>query len=170
MPVTERYPFSRRVLHWLSAAVILWATLSGFTLALVELPPALEDGIGAFNVVATLLFIPFFLLRLGLAVSQKKPASAELTVRQQRLAAAGHQALYITVLLVLLSGVCMMERPLPLFGLMQLPPLLTPSPVTHFFSLLHHYACALLALLVAGHVAAVVMHQRRGVRVMHRML
>lgn len=168
--MTERYSLSRRVLHWLSAAVILWATASGFTSALATLPPVVEQTIGAFNVALTLLFIPVFGLRLWLAVSGHKPSTPGLSRRQQRTAAAGHWLIYSAVVLVLFSGFSMMERPMTVFGLFELAPWLPPSAATRFFSHLHHYSCALLALLVAGHIAAVLLHQQRGVRVMSKML
>lgn len=167
---SPRYSLSRRVLHWLSAVVILWALLSGFTMALAPLPESLHQFIAAFNVATTLVFIPFFVLRLWLALRQGKPALDALNGRQQRLANAGHQAIYALVLLVLISGVLMMERPMPVYGLLSIEPLLSPSGWTHFFALLHRTGSVLLALAVAGHIAAVVKHQRQGIVLLQRML
>ncbi len=165
-----RYSALRRTLHWLSALVIIWATVTGFMLAFLVLPEALEQWLGTFNVALTLVFMPFFLLRLWLALTRKKPPTPALTTRQVRLAAYGHGLIYGTVLTVLVSGVSMMERPVSVFALLELPPLFKAGAVTAAFSALHHYACALLALLVLGHIAAVIVHQRRGVRLMQKML
>ena len=165
-----RYCRVRRSLHWLSALVIIWAIVTGFSLAFFSLSPAVERWLGHFNVTLTLLFIPFFLLRLTLACIQKKPETLELSRRQLWLAACGHWLIYATVLTVLVSGVCMMERPVSVFALAQLDPLFKAGEVTRAFSVVHHYSCALLALLVLGHIAAVIVHQRRGIRLMQKML
>lgn len=153
-----RYSGLRRSLHWLSALVIIWALISGTCLAFFPLTADVQQWLGRFNVALTLLFIPFFLLRSVLAV------------RQQRLAATGHGLIYVVVLAVLFSGVFMLERPAPVFGLTELMPPLRTGAATAFFAALHHYSCALLALLVLGHIAAVIVHQRRGIRLLQKML
>ncbi|WP_430460484.1 cytochrome b [Thalassolituus sp. LLYu03] len=165
----SRYSRARRLLHGVSAVIILWALGSGFTLATVPLTASLHDRIAAFNVATTLLFIPFFMVRTLLALWQGKPAHHALSAQQQTLANAGHVAIYGCVLVVLFSGVLMMERPVPVFGAYTFGPLLPASSVTQAFSGLHRVASGLLALLVAGHLLAVPMHQRRGVRLLQRM-
>lgn len=165
-----RYSGLRRSLHWLSALVIIWALISGTCLAFFPLTADVQQWLGRFNVALTLLFIPFFLLRSVLAVLQPKPVTTALTVRQQRLAATGHGLIYVVVLAVLFSGVFMLERPAPVFGLTELMPPLRAGAATAFFAALHHYSCALLALLVLGHIAAVIVHQRRGIRLLQKML
>lgn len=166
----ERYPLMRRILHWLSAVIILWALVSGFTLALTDVPESVHQWIAAFNVATTLVFFPFFVLRLTLALVQKKPSTPGLTALQQRVAGWGHQAIYAAVLLVLVSGVLMMERPMPVYGLATLQPLLEPSSVTYAFAIIHRISCAALALLVVGHIAAVVVHKRQGVTLLYKMV
>ena len=166
----ERYPFMRRMLHWLSAAIILWALCSGFTLALTDVPESVHQWIAAFNVATTLVFFPFFLLRLMLALVQKKPSTPGLTPLQQRLAGWGHQAIYAAVLVVLVSGVLMMERPMPVYGLATLQPLLDASVVTYGFAILHRISSVVLALLVVGHIAAVIRHKRHGIPLLYKMV
>ena len=59
----SQYNRPMRVLHWVSAAVILWALATGFSVSLLNLPLALKSGISFINVSLTFIFIPVFILR-----------------------------------------------------------------------------------------------------------
>lgn len=167
---TARYSRPRALLHWGSALVILWATVTGFAVALLDLPPALSAAIGFINVSLTTLFIPFFVLRIGYALAQPGPDDiAHGNSLGRFLTQAGHLALYIATALVLASGVLMMDRPIDLFGLVTLPQPFTEPLLIEFFNASHRVFCVLLALLVAGHIGAVVIHQMRGHPVLDRM-
>lgn len=167
---TLRYSRPRALLHWGSAIVILWATLSGFANALLELPEPLSTSIGFINVSLTGLLIPFFVLRIGYALAHPGPAHApQGNALGSFLAKAGHLALYIATALVLVTGVLMMGRPIDLFGLASLPQPLTEPVLTGFFNRSHRMVCVVLALLVAGHIGAVALHHLSGQPVLARM-
>lgn len=165
------YSKPRRLLHWCSALIIIWASVSGFAVALLEMPHALESSITFINVSLTTLLIPLFALRIFFAVAH--PAPAEPTMigpASQVLAKLGHLALYITTTLVLVTGVLMMNRPIDFFGLMTFPQPLEAPLLLDFFNTVHRACCVVLALLVLGHVGAVLLHHVRGHGVMQRML
>lgn len=169
MPGHPHYPAPARLLHWLCAPVIVWALVSGFALACGILPPPLAAAIPPFNVALTTLLIPVFLLRVAYRLSFRAPA-LPLPARQRRLAHAGHLLLYLATTTSLASGVLMMERPVILPGGVVLPAMLDAGPVTQAFAMVHLSSNVALALLVAGHIAAVYRHQRRGLNVLARML
>ncbi|MGE7957943.1 cytochrome b [Pseudomonas sp. NPDC089530] len=164
------YAKPRRLLHWTFAAVVLWATLSGYASFLLQPPAEIKQTLAFINVSLTTLLVPLFVLRLLYMLRHPAPAApAHQSAVERKLVQAGHAALLVTLGTVLFSGVLMMSRPIDVFGL-QLPhPLQDPAAIG-FFEDLHHYSCLALALLVAGHIAAVILHQLRGHGVLKRML
>jgi cytochrome b561 len=70
----------------------------------------------------------------------------------------------------LITGVLMMSHPVVLLALVPLPQLVHSSIALTELHELHHVLCAILAGLVALHLAAVVMHQVRGKPVLGRMI
>lgn len=164
------YSKPRRVLHWCFAVVIIWATISGFLNSLLHLPEGVENTIAFINVSLTTLLIPLFLLRVFYMLAHPAPHEP----RQGRqlahlLAQAGHLTLYVVIALVLLTGVLMMDRPINVFGLLFIPQPLSEPLLIEFFNQVHSVSCIALALLVIGHVAAVLVHQLNGHGVLKRM-
>jgi len=161
------YSKPRIFLHWLSAAIILWATFSGFGVVLLDANDPFRQWVESFNPQITSLFIPFFAWRLWLAVKSRSPQAR--STAQERLASAAHKALYVAVSGVLITGVLMMSHPVMLLALVPLPQLIHSKTVLLELHEVHHVLCAALAALVALHLAAVVMHQVRGKSVLRRM-
>lgn len=161
------YSKPRIVLHWLSAAVILWATLSGFGVVLMDPTHPFRQWVESINPQVTSLFIPLFAWRLWLAI-QNGPRRAHDNAHQ-RLASATHKAMYAAVSGVLVTGVLMMSHPVTLLALVKLPQLVHSEMALMRLHDLHHVLCAILAGLVTLHLAAVVMHQVRGRSVLGKM-
>jgi len=63
----------------------------------------------------------------------------------------------------------MMEKPLNVFGLFELPYLLHDTSITGFFNTLHIISCMTLGILIVGHILAVVCHQLKGKPLLRRM-
>lgn len=164
---TSPYSRTRIFLHWLSAAVILWATFSGFGVALLDESDPFRQWVESFNPELTSLFIPFFVWRLWLAI--KAPARHSTKNVQARLASAAHKAIYGAVAGVLITGVLMMSHPVMLLALVPMPQLIHSKIALLELHQVHHVLCAVLAGLVALHLAAVVLHQVRGRSVLGRM-
>lgn len=164
-----RYSWQQITLHWISAVVIIWATLTGFYVALFN--PALEhkNWVSFINVSLTTVFIPLFIIRIFYALRHGKPDDGLLNRREELLAALGHLMLYVNIALVLLTGVLMMERPIDVFALFVIPQPLHDPVLTHLFNRLHVFFCVTLALLVIGHILAVMKHQLAGKPLLRRM-
>lgn len=164
-----RYSLPQIWLHWISAVIIIWATLSGFYVALFNHAPQCARWIGFINVSVTTIYIPLFLLRIWFAWCHGKPSDNLLSHKEEKLAAAGHFLLYSNIALVLITGVMMMEKPINVFGLIALPQPINDPGITTVFNQVHIISCMTLALLVIGHILAVVKHQRRGKPLLRRM-
>ena len=166
---TARYDRLSRYLHWASAAVIIWASLTGFYLATLEPASNLRAWLSWFNVSLTTAFTPIFVARIIHATRTRKPASLDVPRWQQRLAHLVHALLYAMTSVVLASGVLMMDHDISLFGLITLPNAIADPDWNRYFHALHRQSCAALSLLVMLHVAAVIRHLRAGRPVLARM-
>jgi cytochrome b561 len=164
----ERYTRTLRILHWVSAAVILWATITGLYAAFNDIDDQLLQKLLHFNVSLTFVFIPIFMYRALYRMflfSERENVSRIGTVSY-----LCHILMYVTVSVVLFSGVFMMDHNFSIFGLVELQPLLSDPKMTEFFEALHIVACRFLALIVALHILAVLFHCLLGRCVLHRML
>lgn len=162
------YSKSRIVLHWLSAVVILWATFSGFGVALLSPTDPFREWVESINPQLTSIFIPFFAWRTWLA--WRAPTHLIRKTPQEIAARATHMAIYAVVSSVLITGVLMMSHPVTMLTLVTLPQLVHSKVALLELHQVHHVLCAVLAGLVALHLAAVVMHQVRGKSVLGRMM
>ncbi|HEY0286812.1 MAG TPA: cytochrome b/b6 domain-containing protein [Pseudomonas sp.] len=160
------YSSPRIYLHWISAVIILWATFSGFGVALMAKDDAFRQWVESVNPQITSVFIPFFAWRVWLAMTAASKRSKTL---QEHLASTAHIAIYILVSSVLVTGVLMMAHPVNMLGLFQLPQLVHSATALGELHEVHHVLCAILAGLVAVHLLAVVQHQIRGRSVLGRM-
>lgn len=168
--MSNKYSQPRIWLHWLSAIVIIWGTVSGFYIPLGK-PDAETAGLISFiNVSLTTCFIPFFILRIIYCLKHKSPPAEPAQQKTHKIAKIAHLILYINISVVLITGVLMMERDINVFNLFAIPAPLSQPSLTQFFHSLHIASCASLALLVVMHILAVVKHQLAGKGVMHRIL
>ncbi|HDT4958853.1 TPA: cytochrome b/b6 domain-containing protein [Enterobacter kobei] len=166
----KKYSKQQIFLHWLSAAIIIWATASGFYVALFQPQAAVKEWITFFNVSITTMFIPFFIWRVVCAMTLKKPVETELSVRQSIMAHWGHKVLYANISVVMITGVMMMDRDINFFHLFTLPQPLDHLELIAFFKSIHIFSCVTLALLVTGHILAVMKHSLSGKKILKRML
>ncbi|WAH58381.1 cytochrome b/b6 domain-containing protein [Pseudomonas silvicola] len=161
------YSPAQVLLHWLSAAFILWALVMGFSVMLLDVTPGFKAAIAGLNVSLSILFIPVFALRTWLRLAHLRRYGHR---PGEQLAGVIHNVIYAVTALVLLTGVLMMNRPIQVFDWLTLPqPILDPE-WDHRFHTLHAGCNVLLGLLVALHVLAVVKHEAVGKPVLRRML
>jgi len=166
MPIS--YSRSRVLLHWLSAVIILWTLASGFYVAYAPVSAAVEHGVGSFNVSLTTLFIPFFLWRTWLFIRELKHRGTAPSLNK-RLAFVVHAMIYLTISVVLVTGVLMMKTAISVFGFVRIPqPLSDPAPIA-LANAIHTEACVVLLGLVALHLCAVLWHEFSGRRIVRRM-
>jgi cytochrome b561 len=158
------WPFSLRLLHWLSAALVLGALGLG-----VYMVQFVHDPGERFALTQTHKSIGIAILALTLArVCRRSLASAPAPepVAPSLLFAAktAHLALYALLVLMPLSGWLMatttpVRVPTQVFGLFPLPYPLAPDLATYRFAHNVHVAMAiLLAALIVVHIAAALVH------------
>ena len=169
MQLPQGYSRLQVGLHWLSAIIIMWALVSGGLFRIVEFSEGLKEDLAHFNVSLTLLFIPFFMLRVYLAFSTSSSAHVCGPNLMERLARIAHCAIYALTTVVLISGVLMMKDRADLFGFFYFGPVLTQPTLHEWFGHLHIWSCVALAALIALHIGAVIWHQLSGNSVMKRM-
>lgn len=164
----EKYCWQQVLLHWLSAVVIIWALVSGFTVSLLDVEPSTFAQVALINTTVGTLFIPVFILRCYLRVVTPPPGEFNGEGWKALAALFTHLSLYGLTAVVLLTGILMMDRDIDL-GVFTLVPMLEDHFWLGFWFDVHVFSCALLAALVALHVAAVIKHEVLGLRVLRRM-
>lgn len=162
--------YSRRrvLLHWLSAAIILWALASGFYVAYSPVSASTEHWVGSLNVSLTTVFIPLFVWRSWLFICAPQTCGTVLSLTK-RLALAVHATIYLTIGVVLVTGVLMMKGAISVFGLVRIPQPLDDPSLIELANTVHTLSCVVLSLLIALHLCAVLWHEFSGRRVVRRM-
>jgi cytochrome b561 len=163
------YSGLQKLLHWLSAIVILWALISGFYVSLFDVPFAVKEWVVFVNVSLTMLYLPFFVLRLYLSFGCHRSAGAHYRSPSEYLALCVHRLIYLVVGVVLVTGILMMDRAISVFDLFFIPQPLDNPDFIALSVTVHVWACLLLALLIALHITAVIKHEVSGNRVLNRM-
>lgn len=166
---TVGYCWQQKVLHWLSALVILWTLVSGFSLALVAERQGWHEDVARANVALATLYLPLFLLRCWYRLMQPVLLAAGTSAWRHRAAAWVHGGMYWVTAIVLLSGVLMMARPIELFGWWSFGPLLQGSDWRHGWEQLHVAANLVLIPLVGLHLVGVALRHWEGRPVLSRM-
>jgi len=166
-----RYHPTARLLHWVSALVILWAIVSGFYITTQSIDETTKQQIASFNVSVTLVFIPLFVLRVLYRIRHGVPAYGHGLAGWEINAAKTMQLfLYASASVVLLSGVLMMKQDFSVFHLLTLPNLINDPAELAFFKGLHTLSTIILALCVAFHLLALAKHEIGGKRILSRMI
>lgn len=162
------YSTVQKWLHWVSAVVILWSLLSGFYVAVFSVPAAVKAWVAFFNVSLTTLYIPVFVMRVYCSFGHDLDFSIKRSL-QEYMALLVHKAMYVVLAVVLVTGVLMMDRPINVFNLVSIAPIESDPARIAWFTRVHVLSCVGLLLMLVLHIGAVVMHERRGKRVMARM-
>jgi cytochrome b561 len=158
------WPLALRIMHWLTAALVLGALLLGVTMVQVVHDPGVRFELTqthkSIGVAILLLALLRLCLRIRAAAPVPEPAAPLLIIG----AKAMHIALYVLLLAMPLSGWLMASTtpvrvPTSVFGLFDLPYPLAREFTTYRFAHGIHVACAIsLASLIALHVAATLVH------------
>lgn len=167
MRVAE-YSMKQKLLHWVSAVIILWSLLSGFYVAVFSVSAPIKDWVGFINVSLTTVYIPIFVLRVYYSFSHGLDFSTQRSL-QEYMALLVHKAMYLVLAVVLVTGVLMMDRPINVFNLFSIAPFESAPATITWYTQVHVFSCAVLLLMLVLHIGAVVVHERRGKRVMARM-
>ena len=155
----DRYDGVTRLLHWVFAAGIIYASIAGYTLARLSGGPE-RDFLSQLNMSIATVLIVLFPLRVYWKVARIEPRALPRVSNVQRaLAHRVHILIYITIFAVLASGFLMVPNGYSFFGLVEIHTPFAKGALTDKLFVIHRVACALLAGLVVLHVLAVVKHQ-----------
>lgn len=164
------YSVTQILLHWISAAVIVWALVSGFYAGLLSPGADIKAWVSFVNVSLTTLFIPLFIWRLYLFIARRGFRSSSSRSRGEWLAVIVHQVMYLLISVVLVTGVLMMNRDIEVFNIFTIAQPLNDTSWIKCFEMVHIASCMALSALVILHIAAVLKHEFMGAGVIHKML
>jgi cytochrome b561 len=169
------YSVSARVLHWLTAVLVLAMVPLGIVIANEWGGPLQERLYNLHRSVGALL-IPIVIVRLLYRLTHPPlPLTADIPLIQQRAAHAVHWTLYALLLVQPFVGwvaTSAYRAPMPMFGLFELPPI---WPVDRSLSgqlfVVHRTIGIVIAAIATVHIAAALYHHfvRRD-RVLMRMI
>jgi cytochrome b561 len=165
MSADARWPLPTRTLHWLGAAAILFMLALGFVMVNFVDEPGRRFDLYQLHKSLGIFVLAMMLARAAWRLASATPAPIATVPSWQNLAArAMHVLLYALTIALTLAGYAMISAsPLPLpvalpFGF-HVPNLLAPDyALSERFKQVHHMLAAILALCVAGHVAAALRH------------
>ncbi|AJI96148.1 prokaryotic cytochrome b561 family protein [Yersinia ruckeri] len=165
----KNYSWQQVILHWISAVVIIWATVTGFYVGLFNVSDELKTLTSFINVSLTTLLIPVFIIRLYFYFTSERPEEINTNPFTRLIAHLVHFLLYLNITLVLVTGVLMMERDINVFDIFIIPQPIQDLSITGIFNTVHVFSCATLGTLIVLHIAAVVKHELSGKKVLRRM-
>jgi cytochrome b561 len=158
------WPLPLRLIHWISAALVIAALgLGTYMVWFVDDPAARFDLTQTHKSIGVTV-LALTMLRLCLRIRTTAPEAEPVAPLLQFAAKAAHLGLYVLLVLLPVSGWLMASTtpvriPTRVFGLFDLPYPLGPDlPVFRFFHAVHVVAAILLAGLVVLHVAAALVH------------
>jgi cytochrome b561 len=160
----KMWPLPLRLIHWISAALVIGALGLGTTMVWFVDDPAARFDLTQTHKSIGITVLALTTLRLCLRITTTAPKPEPATPLIQRAATATHLSLYVLAVLLPLSGWLMASTtpvriPTRLFGLLDLPyPLAPDLPTFRLFHAVHVVAAILLAGLVVLHVAAALAH------------
>jgi cytochrome b561 len=172
---TPGYTLTARVLHWLTAALVLTMIPIGLAMANADFGPAqdtlyhLHRSIGA-------VLLPLVVVRLIYRLAHPAPPlPADIPALQQIAAYATHWALYALLLVQPVVGwiaTSAYRAPILVFWLFELPPIWpVDQPFSERVFVVHRWIGIAIAVLLCGHIGAALFHHfiRRD-RVLMRMV
>jgi cytochrome b561 len=169
------YTVTARVLHWLTAVLVLVQAPLGIIIANVEMGGWADTLYNLHKSIGATL-IPVVLIRLLYRLThQPQPLPADIPPPQRFAAEFVHWCLYGLLLVQGLIGwiaTSAYPAPVPVFGLFELPPIWSENrALSDQLFRLHRYIGIGLVVLVAGHIGAALQHHfiRRD-RVLMRMV
>jgi cytochrome b561 len=169
------YSLTARVLHWLTATLVLILLPLGVVIA-NEWGGPLQDPLYDLHRSIGTLIIPLVILRLGYRLTHPPlPLPDEIPPLQQFAAHATHWGLYLLLVVQPFVGwvaTSAYRAPIMVFGLFELPPIWPQDrPLSERLFVVHELIAAAIACLAAAHIAAALYHHFvRKDRVLMRMI
>ncbi|OYV69949.1 MAG: hypothetical protein B7Z67_07115 [Acidiphilium sp. 21-60-14] len=170
-----RYRTIVQILHWLIALAVIELILAGLILKYDLAPKPLRPVLFMLHVGTGLTVLVLMIARLGLRLIHRPPPLPATVPGHERLASTvAHWLFYAMVLTMPVFGVLFVQahgHKVVWFGLVTLPLFVGKNAAigTLFYALHFYVGLSLLALIVL-HVSAVIRHEKRGERMLIRMM
>ncbi|WEM44652.1 cytochrome b/b6 domain-containing protein (plasmid) [Photobacterium sp. DA100] len=150
-----------RYLHWIMAVIIIYATAAGYVMHLViDSHPPVFNFLSVMNMSLATVGSGVFVVRWAWKYFRPTRAFSNDKLPHWQLSAAHmiHGIIYQLMFVVFISGFLMLETSYPLFWLVEIPNLINSREINSFFFMVHRYACASLAVVIALHACAALKH------------
>lgn len=164
------YNRGTKILHWISAIVIIWALVSGFAVSWFDFSDSIEHNIASFNVLITTVVTPLFIVRILWNYLFFKRRYTDSRPKEL-IARLVHDAMYIVTLFVLITGMLMLSQPVVIFDAVVVPVLIADESARKSLIYAHIYGNFFLLSLFTTHILAVVWNELfDGNRILRKML
>lgn len=157
--IQTRYDKFTRLLHWIIAIGIIYASIVGYSLHFITNPSVFtffSELNMALATVVTVLMVIRFIWRF---FRKSVPYDDHFSRAKKGFVVLMHEVFYLIIFVVLISGFLMLKNHYSFFGLFDIPQPIVNEPVNEFFFQVHRVGCASLAIMLLLHVAAVIKHQ-----------
>ncbi|QYN44556.1 MULTISPECIES: cytochrome b [unclassified Gilliamella] len=154
-----QYRSQQKIIHWLSAVVVILAFLIiMFKIILSQFLGGMPNIYLLHKSIGVLVFI-LTIWRIKVIIQYGIPDVLDKHQRLQRILSKSTQGfIYIFLLIVPLSGYLMSSRPLNFFGMISIPAINVPNEFYQFFHTTHLVSSYLLAILIMLHVIGALYH------------
>ncbi|WP_294829406.1 cytochrome b [uncultured Gilliamella sp.] len=154
-----QYRSQQKIIHWLSAVVVILAFLIiMFKIILSQFLGGMPNIYLLHKSIGVLVFI-LTIWRIKVIIQYGIPDVLDKHQRLQRILSKSTQGfIYIFLLIVPLSGYLMSSRPLNFFGIISIPAINVPNEFYQFFHTTHLVSSYLLAILIMLHVIGALYH------------
>jgi cytochrome b561 len=151
-----------RILHWVVALLVVLQIPAGIAMTSEPLA-AWADPIYIFHKGSGAVLFVLVLARVAWRLTHRAPAfPAFMPPLEQRIAGATHVAIYVLLVVMVVSGYIRTvgdDFPIELLDVLGVPPLIPPMPrLAHAMLVVHQFTVVALVGLVAVHVSAVLRH------------
>jgi cytochrome b561 len=154
-----RYDRFSRLLHWVLAVGIIYASLVGYGLHFIS-DPRIFTFFSELNMsLATMMTLLMILRFTWRFFRPAVPYAEHIKGNKKGLVILLHEIFYLIIFTVLISGFLMLKDGYMLFGLLSVAQPLQNLEVNLFFFQVHRYSCIALGGMLLMHVAAVIKHQ-----------
>jgi len=157
---TDSYGSVAKLLHWITALMLVALVIAGLIVAEMERGPDKEQ-LEGLHISVGLLLLVLITLRLVWKFRSPSPADpADMPGWQKIAEHLTHWGLYAAIYFQILIGILGEgQRPIAFFGLFEFGPLLERNPARHdFLEEVHASAWIVIAVLAGVHVLAALYH------------
>jgi cytochrome b561 len=159
---SSAYSSFAKALHWVMALGIFGLVVLGSVMSDMEFSPEKLQYFSWHKWAGVTVFMLVWIRLLWRLISPPPPYPESMSVNMQRLAHAGHLALYALMLIIPITGWLMSSAkgvPTVWFGIVQLPDVIgKDKALGHLLEDVHGTLSWTLVTLVAGHIAAALKH------------